>query len=374
MSPLYPYPKELPVRAYISLITVPILLVGLVIWAFRNNHVKLLFGLAFFTFNIMFLLQIVRAGQGFMADRFTYIAYIGLFLLLAFAYDWIYRNKPQFKGFLNTGVVAYLAILGFMTNKQTKIWENSGTLWEHTLKYFSNNDRPWANAARYYREEEKNFSKAIEYYSRVLKFDINKTATYNSLGTSYFQQAAFLSPNSPDVVNQKNQLTQLAIQNYSYGLLEDSVKGRKDPKATAELMINLGVAHASLGMYDIALKEFTNGLKIDSLNKSGYANRALLYYFIQQYELAIQDHNEYLNLDPYNATAYADRGVCKRALGQEKSAMTDLNRAVELNPKEPKFFVERSKARKATGDIAGARTDAIQAQQMGGNVPADLLQ
>lgn len=80
LSPLYPYPPELPIQAHISLAVVPLLLAVFLFWTIRNKKHDLFFGWMFFTFNIMFLLQIVGAGQGFLADRFTYIAYIRTFL------------------------------------------------------------------------------------------------------------------------------------------------------------------------------------------------------------------------------------------------------------------------------------------------------
>ncbi len=44
----------------------------------------------------MFLLQILGAGQGFIADRFTYIAYLGLFFIYAFGFQWILEKYEKF--------------------------------------------------------------------------------------------------------------------------------------------------------------------------------------------------------------------------------------------------------------------------------------
>ena len=70
---LYPYPHEIPWYFYVSIIILPVVLFGLW-WAYKNKHKAVFFGLIFFIVNIVFLLQILAAGQGFIADRFTYIA------------------------------------------------------------------------------------------------------------------------------------------------------------------------------------------------------------------------------------------------------------------------------------------------------------
>jgi protein O-mannosyl-transferase len=79
MSPLYPYPQYLNFTFYLAWIGVAATgFVGYL--AFKYEKKALFFGLTFFFLNIVFLLQILGAGQGFLADRFTYIAYLGLFL------------------------------------------------------------------------------------------------------------------------------------------------------------------------------------------------------------------------------------------------------------------------------------------------------
>ncbi|MBK8923358.1 MAG: hypothetical protein IPM81_17915 [Saprospirales bacterium] len=76
MSPLYPYPKPLPVWVYLS----PVLFFAVWFGVYRlwkMDRRMWIFGMLFFFFNVMFLLQVFGAGQGFLADRFTYVPYFG---------------------------------------------------------------------------------------------------------------------------------------------------------------------------------------------------------------------------------------------------------------------------------------------------------
>jgi len=90
MSPLYPYPKPLPIWVYLS----PLLFAA--VWygvyrAWKADRRIWVFGMLFFFFNVMFLLQVLGAGQGFLADRFTYVPYFGFFAIAA----WLYHTYAR---------------------------------------------------------------------------------------------------------------------------------------------------------------------------------------------------------------------------------------------------------------------------------------
>src|SRR5262249_37810085 len=87
LSAYYPYPARtdgmLPILYYIP----PVLLIAAAAWViikYRTNRI-VVFGLLFFFVNVMFVLQIVGAGKAFMAERFTYVPYFGLFFIAAAA-------------------------------------------------------------------------------------------------------------------------------------------------------------------------------------------------------------------------------------------------------------------------------------------------
>ena len=374
MSPLYPYPKVLPAGAYIALAIVPVAVIAFLYRAFKNRKTTLLFGWAFFTFNIMFLLQILAAGQGFLADRFTYVAYFGLFFLAAAAFDWLAANKPDVKKFLYAGGGLYFILLIFLTNKQIKIWQNGGVLWEYVKGHFPNNALAWRNAAFYYRETEKNFPKATEYFTKSISLDSTDATVLNSLAKTYFDQCLSLPAQTPNYNAEKNRLAQMAIQTYVRASRADSLKGRKDKKATGEIEVNLGVAYALIGQLDQSVAQLTKGIAIDPANSNGYLNRSLIYINQGRYDLAEKDYDEYIKLNAFNPDVFYERGVCKMNLNRPKEALPDFDKAISLKTTQPLYFIQRSRCRRQLGNIAASRSDAQQAKKMGANVPPELLQ
>ena len=88
------------------------------------------FGFSFYLVNLLLVLQFFLVGFAIIADRYTYIPYIGLFYIVG----WII-NKWQ--GHLLKRVMIYLILTGVVLSvlsfKQALTWKNDTTLWDHAI-------------------------------------------------------------------------------------------------------------------------------------------------------------------------------------------------------------------------------------------------
>ena len=317
MSCLYPYPKSISGLFYAAPIGVLAILGG-IFYAHKKQLKHVVFGLVFFIFNIMFLLQILSAGQGFLADRFTYIAYFGLFFMVAFAFDQFIQRKPNMQTFLSAGVGAYLLLFMGMTWQQNKTWKNGETLWTNVLKTERKTTTPWSNRAFYYRDIKK-YDKALLDYNKAIQINPSKAALYNSRGKLFFDIGK-----TQECIKDYNTATQL------------------DPTLT-EAWINRGAAYASQGNLQQALADFNKGIEIDPTYKNGFANRSLLFNQTQQFREALADYNSYIALDPNNSEMYFERAIAKRELGDYSGAMTDIEQAISMKGLLKHFGEEKNR-------------------------------
>jgi len=109
MVALYPYPKYLTWQFYVA----PFIGLGTVaaaFWAFKKEMTGIVFGFLVFFFNIVFMLQILGAGQGFIADRFTYIPYLGLFFIIGYYFDKLNKQNVKKANILKYGVMVFLVV------------------------------------------------------------------------------------------------------------------------------------------------------------------------------------------------------------------------------------------------------------------------
>ena len=143
-------------------------------------------GILFFTFNIMFLLQTLSAGQGYIADRFTYIAYFGLFLIYASWLQWALEHYTEFDRWIYLVVFLVLVIYGSINFEQNKIWKNEETLWSHQIKHHPEVFLPWIYRAVLYREEGQ-LNKALHDHNKAIALKPLDASAYVSRGVTFFR-------------------------------------------------------------------------------------------------------------------------------------------------------------------------------------------
>jgi Flp pilus assembly protein TadD len=305
MLPLYPYPSLIPAYFYPTIVVAPLYL-WMMFWTWKKDYKEITFGLAFFLVNIIFLLQILGAGQGFIADRFTYIAYLGLFFIFGHLLDQAYK-KTRYKQWTFYGSIVVIAVFGCMTFLQNRIWKNSETLWSHVLKYTTKSTLPYGNRANYLRDQGR-YQEAIRDYNASLKLKPNQAGTLNSRAKLYFS-----SSNNRDTL-----LLALADYNQAIALAPDE----------AEYYVNKGATLARLGNMNEALIVMNKGLEINPEQLSGYSNRSILYSRLGQYQNALADIHTYLRYRPNDADFWYESGNLKAALGNPAEGIMDIDRAL----------------------------------------------
>jgi len=348
LSPLYPYPGEFPPIYYVSILSF-VGAAGVLLWSFFKQKKHLFFSLAFFTANVFFLLQIKAAGQGFMADRFTYIAYFGLFYGFAFGYD---RLKDKVSDPVKYGgIAAVLLIYGVMTYQQSQVWKNSGTLWTHVLKYYTNTTLPYGNRANYYRDAGQK-EKALADYTMTISLKPQEPGPYNSRARLYFDSGT-------DADLRK------ALTEYTLAIQRDGTKG--------EYYANRGATYARLGMAQEGLSDLDKAIEIEPDFLNTYLNRSVIHNQLGNVDEAIADLDYYIKYRPYQADLWFEIGRLLNGKNDYPNALIKLDRAISLNPNKGTFYIERAKARFSTGDKTGARNDLNSAKRLGTQVPQNVL-
>lgn len=337
MSPLYPYDAEVPTAFYFS--PIGIVAVAILVWRWWKKDQRVyVFGMAVFTFNVMFLLQILAAGQGFLADRFTYIPYLGLIFMLVWFLN-KYVTQPKWSSLIRIGAVVWLIAMAFLTVRQNGVWKNGETLWTHVLKYHKDAHTPWNNRGRYYRELGMTDQALSDYNASIALKE--KASTYNSRGKLFFDKGRH----------------QEALADYNRGI-------ELDPKL-GELYVNRAAVHGTLGDLKQALADANKGLELDPDNANGFLNRSLVYFNLRDFPNAEKDYTSYLALKPNSADIYYERGLVRNAMSKYAGALEDLNKAIQLNNNQALYFVERAKALEALGRGAEANQDRQRARNMG---------
>ncbi len=305
LAVLYPHPRIIPAwqiaGACLILVSVSLLVV-------RNMRQRPCLAVGWFWYigTLVPAIGLVQVGRQAMADRYTYIPLIGLFIMVAWGIPeilsgWRYRNR-----LLTPFAVVILLALTTISWKQAQYWKNSITLYEHTLCVTTDNDTIHYNMGNALSARGK-YDKAIWHYAEALRLfpDAEK---YNNLGLALFRkgnideavkcyaEALKIYPDSDEAHNN------LGNAFAARGKLDKSVfhysRALQISPENANVHNNLGLALIQKGDIDGAVTHFQEALRIKSDYKEAYNNLGRTHAIKRKIDEAVQKIQESLKIDP----------------------------------------------------------------------------
>jgi Flp pilus assembly protein TadD len=197
----------------LSLLVLAVISVG-VLYAARQRHRYLAVGWFWYIGTLVPVIGLVQVGEQAMADRYTYLPSIGLFVILAFGGAELIANRPYRKIALGACAGLVLAALLICTRIQVSYWRNSVSLFEHALAVTKNN-YTMHNALAFALGSRGRLDDAIRHYRQVLSLIPNSAETHFRLANalrlkgelsdaiSHYRQAV---QNKPDYAKAHNDL------------------------------------------------------------------------------------------------------------------------------------------------------------------------
>jgi Tfp pilus assembly protein PilF len=187
LSTFYPLPDKVGGHLpwiYWFFVPVLILLLFGIIYNWKKNP-KLVFGLMFFLVNVALVLQVIPVGGARIADRYVYVASIGVFFIIAMEADRLKEkfsqsNKTVYR-LLIVLFVCWAGLLSVLTFQRSKVWNNSLVLWTDVLQKFPGTQRAYINRGNGYFEAGR-LQEAIADYNIVLARNPTDVTAYINRG------------------------------------------------------------------------------------------------------------------------------------------------------------------------------------------------
>ena len=272
----YPLTRVSPGAAFLPFVVLAAISIAAV--TMRRTAPYFLVGWLWFLGTLVPVIGIAAIGNESMADRYTYVSYIGLFIVIAFgAIDLARRLRIPDKALAATAgiVVAACAVIAF---HQLRYWKDSKTLFTHTLAVTG--DNPVAEYLLGQTLQTTKPDQAIPHLQRaiaviqpLLKLEGARTPdwysqAYVGIGTALLMQARAI-PQSPA----RDTLIRGAIANYRQALAIDpnaphaknniAVANQMRPRTPLSALqddydqyLNNGTVLADQGRYAEAIGEF----------------------------------------------------------------------------------------------------------------------
>ena len=303
----YPYPLTLPLWQVTGS---ALLLICISFFVFRAVRPKpyLAVGWLWYVGTLMPAIGLVQAGLWpSIADRFTYVPFIGLFLIIAWGVSdlvvhWHYREIK-----LATMAVALFAILSAITYFQIGYWRNSITLFEHTLDVTYNNHIAHHKLGEALKLQNKTVA-AAKQYSEALRIKPDFFATHLNLGI---------------ILRDEGKLNE-AIDYFNRAL-------RLKPDR-AELHYELGVTLDKQLDFDAATRHYLEALRIKADYAKAHNNLGIVLTRQKKDKEAIFHFYEAIRIDPDYADAYCNLGIIYANQRNIEKAILHYKKALYLNP------------------------------------------
>lgn len=253
MAVFYPIEPALPPWQVGGAIIFLLFLSAIVLWQ-RKKRPYLVVGWFWYLGTLVPVIGFVRVGMHAMADRYTYIPFTGLFVMVSWGLAEATTRLPRAK--LIAGVVAVAVVTGLAVSahRQLATWRNDYALFEHALGVTKNNWLAHNNLATALMADGR-LDEAFYHVGEALRSKPDYAAAYNNLGVIY---------------NRRGDIAQ-TIAAYDRALSIDPT--------LSETRFNLGLLYLGNGEKDKALRQcqilerFDRGQANELLKFIDYAGR-----------------------------------------------------------------------------------------------------
>ncbi|OFY65768.1 MAG: hypothetical protein A3H98_10495 [Bacteroidetes bacterium RIFCSPLOWO2_02_FULL_36_8] len=371
LSGFYPYPLKnsegfLAFWYYLfPLITAFILYI--IFRAFRKQNLIFVYGFAVYIITVFLVLQLIPVGSAVMADRYTYLPYIGIALLVGHYWQkYSGNNSPltvSTRYMLNFILILFLCTITVSGWSRVKIWKNAGIFWSDMLSKYPNLSYAYANRGQYYYNDLKDKDKALADYNQGVTVDPRSYHTFKNRGFLHYKEGEIYKSRG-DFEKAGFEFEQ-ALSDFNKTI---SLKDDFD-----EAYNNRGSVYFSTNKFDSAIMDYTKAILLNKRYAETYGNRANAYSVLKKFDLAWKDYDVFLGYFPNHKLAYYWRGLAKFNLGETNGALNDYNKAITLEPKFAAAYLDRSRLLLSQNRKNEALKDAIRAKELGAVVEDEYI-
>ena len=283
--------------------------VSALVFRVAARHPYLLVGWLWFLGTLVPVIGLVQAGTQSMADRYAYISFIGLFIMLAWGVPDLLAHRPVAQVVLPAAAALAILACAVTAAGQVRYWQDSSTLWMHALAVTTDNYRARNNLGNALADQGK-VSEAIAQYSEALRILPNFVDAHSNLGILLADQGRLDE----------------AIAHY-----REALRGYP---GFAEAHLNLGAALASQRKIAEAIAEYSEALRLRPDYADAHYNLANALASQGKIDEAIAHYREAVSISPGFALAHNNLGMLLVREGKVGQAIPEFSEALRINPQD----------------------------------------
>jgi protein O-mannosyl-transferase len=352
LSVYYPHPGTWPAWQVMIAASI-IILLSVLVFGKMTRYPYLTVGWLWYLGTLVPVIGLIQVGSFSMADRYTYIPLIGLFIMFVWGIPDLMRRLPYKKAVLSFGALLLIIVFLILSWQRCKLWGDNYLLWNDVLKkyniYSIGNFKEKNTIAFAYNfrgicyAEKGNYRQAVDDYNVALKINSQYKEALNNRANAYrmigqndlalkdFKQIITINPKFADAYYNRG-LLYLEINHLDNALADFTTAINVDPNM-ADYFNNRGVALRLKGEYEKSFADFNQALKLNKNFAEAYFNRGMIFQIHRRYFPAIVNYTEALRIKPTYADARFRRGTVFASLGKYDQAIKDFNHIIQIDSK-----------------------------------------
>jgi len=299
---IYTYPQLengwLPWVYYAS--SIPFAFTMWLLWRFRSNRF-VLFGAGFFILTIAINIQIIPSRLFIVADRYTYVPYLGLFFLLFILVTqstFSKRTKEMFPWLF----ACFILYFGFATNARSKVWASDIPFLTDIIE--KNEGAPYAYRAYGNRgfkyQSMQQFPKAYDDFTSAIEL-------FGTDGKTYYNRALVLN----------------AMGRYRDAVRDLDSAAVYNP-SQAIIFSTRGQLHAMLSDTSKAILDSEKAVAIDSLSFDAWNTLSTMAFSRGDFVSCRRYLEKAISANPKFAVGVKNRGILNQREGRLNEACADF--------------------------------------------------
>jgi len=242
-----------------------------------------------------------------LADRYTYIPLIGIFIMLVWGVTDLWYRHFNNRKLLAAGTFIVLAVCSLLTWRQVSFWKDSSTLFSHARIVTKNNYQA-ANILGIDLMNNGNHEEAIRHFDQAIR------------EASWFTDPYIHKGN----LLKRMERNEEAIETFNQAMVLNPYN--------AAIYVDLGNLHATQGRIDEAIEYLLLGLRVDPQSGSAHYNLAMALHQRGRLEEAVQHYKQSLEFSPGFPDTHNNLGITLAELGRIDEAIAQFREALRLKP------------------------------------------
>lgn len=314
LAVFYPYPQQFNTLMVVICLLL-IIAVTVIVVMYKKRLPYLLTGWFWYLGTLVPVIGIVKVGSQSMADRYTYIPLIGIFIMIVWSINVFFdkfKIKKQILVVLAGSVFLFLIVCSWI---QLTYWENDYTLFTHAIKVDPNNYVAHENLGTYLFNRGDVVG-AKEHSQMAFRINPHEILAYCNFGKCLFVEKKY---------------------DEAYEQFNICLKLNPQYQEALKFMGNIMLIK---GNFDEAITLYTESLRFKHDQPEVYNHLGQSFFFSNRFTEAIKCYQEALRLQPLNIEVMNNLDKAMSARARFLDQILSMEESIKINANNPELHAK----------------------------------